>query len=81
MGNDQRKKDLTEEPVPELGDQDILEAMKTIPGYLDITPGDFKEITGVTRKYAIPLLEYFDALQVTMRVEDKRLLRESKESS
>jgi len=27
------------------------------------------------------LLEYFDALQVTMRVEDKRLLRESKESS
>jgi CBS domain-containing membrane protein len=28
----------------ELTDRDIQEAMKSIPGYLDITPGDFKEI-------------------------------------
>ncbi|WP_051564507.1 CBS domain-containing protein [Desulfovermiculus halophilus] len=27
-----------------LTDQDILEAMKRISGYLDITPGDFKEV-------------------------------------
>ena len=28
----------------ELTDSDIYEAMKSIPGYLDITPGDFKEL-------------------------------------
>lgn len=44
----------------------------------EITPGDFKEMTGVSRKYSIPLLEYFDREKVTMRVGDKRLLRERK---
>ncbi|MEW6185588.1 MAG: selenocysteine-specific translation elongation factor [Thermodesulfobacteriota bacterium] len=46
----------------------------------EITTPEFKDLTGASRKYTIPLLEYFDSLQVTMRVEDKRLLRESKES-
>jgi selenocysteine-specific elongation factor len=32
----------------------------------------FKEIAGVSRKYAIPLLEYFDRTRVTQRVGDKR---------
>ncbi|HVF30085.1 MAG TPA: selenocysteine-specific translation elongation factor [Pyrinomonadaceae bacterium] len=32
----------------------------------------FKELAGVSRKYAIPLLEYFDRPRVTMRVGDKR---------
>ncbi len=32
----------------------------------------FKEIAGVSRKYAIPLLEYFDRSRVTRRVGDKR---------
>ena len=32
----------------------------------------FKEIAGVSRKYAIPLLEYFDREKITMRVGDKR---------
>jgi selenocysteine-specific elongation factor len=32
----------------------------------------FKEIAGVSRKYAIPLLEYFDRTHVTARVGDKR---------
>jgi len=44
----------------------------------ELTPGDFKEITGVTRKYAIPLLEFFDRKKVTMRKGDVRLLRERK---
>jgi selenocysteine-specific elongation factor len=47
----------------------------------EITTPEFKDMTQTSRKYTIPLLEYFDALQVTMRVEDKRLLRESKESA
>ncbi len=32
----------------------------------------FKEMAGVSRKYAIPLLEYFDRTRVTRRVGDKR---------
>ena len=33
-------------PTPglEIKEEDILEAMRAIPGYLDITPGDFKEV-------------------------------------
>ena len=34
-----------------------------------------KEITQLSRKYLIALLEYFDREKVTMRVGDKRLLR------
>ena len=32
----------------------------------------FKELTGVTRKYAIPLLEYLDRQRMTRRVGDER---------
>ena len=35
----------------------------------------FKELTGLTRKFAIPLLEYFDRERVTLRIGDKRVLR------
>ena len=35
---------------------------------------DFKEITGTTRKYAIPLLEYFDKIKFTFRVDEGRKL-------
>jgi len=34
----------------------------------------FKELAGVSRKYAIPLLEYFDRERVTRRAGDKRLI-------
>src|SRR5689334_7299495 len=34
----------------------------------------FKDLAGVSRKYAIPLLEYFDREQVTRRAVDKRLI-------
>jgi len=34
----------------------------------------FKELTGVTRKYAIPLLEYLDREHVTRRVGDERVI-------
>ena len=36
----------------------------------------FKEMTGASRKYTIPLLEYFDAKKVTIRVGDTRKLRQ-----
>jgi selenocysteine-specific elongation factor len=34
----------------------------------------FKEIAGISRKYAIPLLEYFDREKVTRRAGDKRFI-------
>jgi selenocysteine-specific elongation factor len=40
-----------------------------------ITTQDFKALTGVSRKYSIPLAEYFDAIKVTVRVGDDRILR------
>jgi len=35
----------------------------------------FKDLTGLTRKFSIPLLEYFDKIKLTIRVDDKRVLR------
>ena len=35
---------------------------------------EFKDLTGVTRKYAIPLLEYLDRQRVTRRVGDERTI-------
>ncbi|MEO6391799.1 MAG: selenocysteine-specific translation elongation factor [Pyrinomonadaceae bacterium] len=39
---------------------------------IDVTA--FKELTGVSRKYAIPLLEYLDRTRVTRRAGDKRII-------
>jgi selenocysteine-specific elongation factor len=44
----------------------------------EITTPQFKEMTQTSRKYTIPLLEYFDAQKVTIRIGDLRRLRESK---
>ena len=39
----QEKNKAQSVPV-QISEQDVIEAMKAIPGYLDITPGDFKEV-------------------------------------
>jgi selenocysteine-specific elongation factor len=36
--------------------------------------GEFKELTGLSRKYAVPLLEYLDAQRITRRVGDERVI-------
>ncbi|MCP4263626.1 MAG: hypothetical protein GY774_39880, partial [Planctomycetes bacterium] len=36
-----------------MSDEGILDAMKSIPGYLDITPGDFREIFSYAYRYAV----------------------------
>jgi len=41
----------------------------------EITPPEFREMTGLSRKFLIPLLEYFDSEKVTIRVGEKRVLR------
>ncbi len=43
----------------------------------DIGPGDVKDLLGISRKYAIPLMEYFDAQRVTVRQGERRVLRGS----
>jgi selenocysteine-specific elongation factor len=35
----------------------------------------FKDLSGLSRKFSIPLLEYFDKIKLTIRVGDKRVLR------
>ena len=41
----------------------------------EITTQEFKELVGASRKYAIPLAEYFDRERVTLRVGERRVLR------
>ena len=41
----------------------------------EINTPQFKDMTGASRKYTIPLLEYFDRSQLTVRVGDSRVLR------
>jgi len=43
------------------------------------TPASFKELTGLSRKFIIPLMEYFDMTKLTMRAGDHRILRERPE--
>jgi selenocysteine-specific elongation factor len=40
-----------------------------------IEAAQFRDLVGTTRKYVIPLLEHLDALGVTQRVENKRILK------
>jgi selenocysteine-specific elongation factor len=49
-----------------------IAALKTSTPKIDVAR--FKEMTGVSRKYAIPLLEYLDRERVTRRVGDERLI-------
>lgn len=41
-----------------------------------IEPGKFRDLLQTTRKYVIPMLEYFDDIGVTVRQENKRVLRQ-----
>lgn len=43
----------------------------------EISTPQFKEMTGVSRKYLIPLIEHFDAQNVTIRIGDIRKLRKT----
>jgi CBS domain-containing membrane protein len=42
----------------DISDNDILKAMKNINGYLDITPGDFKEIYRFAYRHAVERLRH-----------------------
>ena len=49
-----------------------LAALKATTPKIDVAR--FKDLTGVSRKYAIPLLEYLDREHVTKRVGDERVI-------
>jgi CBS-domain-containing membrane protein len=51
----QENRKIQSVPV-EISEEDVVEAMKAIQGYLDITPGDFKEIYQVAYSSAIKRL-------------------------
>jgi selenocysteine-specific elongation factor len=57
----------------------VAELKKRLVDFLkshgEITTPQFKEMTGASRKYVIPLIEYFDSKNVTLRVGDSRKLR------
>src|SRR5262249_8811615 len=50
----------------------LLQAQKAKSPRIDVA--GFKDITGVSRKYAIPLLKYLDRERVTKRVGDERMI-------
>jgi selenocysteine-specific elongation factor len=59
----------------------VLEKLKNrvvefLKSHGEISPTQFKELIGASRKYAIPLLEYCDREKITLRVGDVRRLRE-----
>jgi selenocysteine-specific elongation factor len=60
--------------------RDALARLPTLLQNYKKTHGDrigvpaFKEVTGVTRKYAIPLLEYLDRQRLTRRTGDERVI-------
>jgi selenocysteine-specific elongation factor len=59
---------------------DVMDALeKRLVDFLkakgEISTPQFKEMTGVSRKYTIPIIEYFDRAKVTVRVGDTRVLR------
>jgi len=54
------------------GLRQLMAAQKTRTPKIDVPT--FKDLIGVTRKYAIPLLEYLDQQRITRRVGDERII-------
>ncbi|MCI5133472.1 MAG: selenocysteine-specific translation elongation factor [Candidatus Electrothrix sp. AW2] len=63
--------------------QELQQLAERLQDYLskheEIDAPGFKELTGLTRKFSIPLLEYFDKIKLTLRIGDKRILRKKTE--
>jgi selenocysteine-specific elongation factor len=56
------------------------ELVAHLKSHQEITTPQFKEMTKASRKYAIPLIEYFDQIKLTLRLGEKRVLRGSSQS-
>jgi len=51
------------------------ELINYLKSHKEITTSQFKELTKASRKYTIPLFEYFDQIKLTLRIGEKRVLR------
>jgi len=61
-------------------DKDVVETIKAdlrkhLAEKKEITMAEFRDLARTSRKFAIPLMEYFDSQKLTQRVGDKRVLR------
>lgn len=61
-------------------DKAVLEAikadlMKFLQEKKEIVVAEFRDIARTSRKFAVPILEYFDSQKLTQRIGDKRVLR------
>ena len=59
----------------ELIDPVIASVIEYVEKNGEIDAPAFKQLTGLTRKFSIPILEYLDRIKITMRIGDKRILR------
>jgi len=61
-------------------DREIVETIRAeLRKYLEekkeITMAEFRDIAKTSRKFAVPIMEYFDSQKLTQRIGDKRVLR------
>ena len=61
-------------------DKDIVEKIRAdlkrhLEEKKEITMAEFRDLAKTSRKFAVPLMEYFDSQKLTQRVGDKRVLR------
>ena len=61
-------------------DKDIVEKVredlkKHLSEKKEITMAEFRDLAKTSRKFAVPLMEYFDSQKLTQRIGDKRVLR------
>lgn len=54
---------------------EIQDKLRTSIGKEGISVSDFRQMINTTRKYAVPLLEYFDREKFTLRTGDRRTIR------
>jgi selenocysteine-specific elongation factor len=52
-----------------------MRLVRTLRAEQRITASRFRDVVGTSRKYVVPLLEFFDATGVTIRDGDQRTLR------
>lgn len=79
LANDGRIVRVSENLYYEKGALDgLIEKVKThLESEGEMDAQAFKTLSGTTRKYAIPLLEFFDVQKITLRVGDKRIARKT----
>ena len=56
-------------------DRLVRKLARAYPGSAEFSVADARKLAGISRKFAIPLLEHLDNMRITLRLGDKRKLR------